>query len=200
MTSIIGLTGGIASGKSTVSSLLAQKGFTVVDADLAARKVVEPGEPAYLKIVETFGQDILNKEGTLDRAALGSIIFHNEERRKELNGIVHPAVRAEMLAEKEKAFENGKQTVVMDIPLLFESNLTWMVEKTVVVYVDRDTQLSRLMLRNGLTEEEAKARVNSQMSLDEKRKLADAVLDNRGTIDETGVQLDDLLVRWTLTP
>lgn len=200
MTSIIGLTGGIASGKSTVSSLLAQKGFTVVDADLAARKVVEPGEPAYLKIVETFGQDILNKEGTLDRAALGSIIFHNEERRKELNGIVHPAVRAEMLAEKEKAFENGKQTVVMDIPLLFESNLTWMVEKTVVVYVDRDTQLSRLMLRNGLTEEEAKARVNSQMSLDEKRNLADAVLDNRGTIDETGVQLDDLLVRWTLTP
>ncbi|MGD6967595.1 dephospho-CoA kinase [Rossellomorea vietnamensis] len=200
MTSIIGLTGGIASGKSTVSSLLAQKGFTVVDADLAARKVAEPGEPAYLKIVETFGQDILNKEGTLDRAALGSIIFHNEERRKELNGIVHPAVRAEMLAEKEKAFENGKQTVVMDIPLLFESNLTWMVEKTVVVYVDRDTQLSRLMLRNGLTEEEAEARVNSQMSLDEKRNLADAVLDNRGTIDETGVQLDDLLVRWNLTP
>ncbi|TYS19713.1 dephospho-CoA kinase [Rossellomorea vietnamensis] len=200
MTSIIGLTGGIASGKSTVSSLLAQKGFTVVDADLAARKVVEPGEPAYLKIVETFGQDILNKEGTLDRAALGNIIFYNEERRKELNGIVHPAVRAEMLAEKEKAFENGKQTVVMDIPLLFESNLTWMVEKTVVVYVDRDTQLSRLMLRNRLTEEEAEARVNSQMSLDEKRNLADAVLDNRGTIDETGVQLDDLLVRWNLTP
>ncbi|MGD6802532.1 dephospho-CoA kinase [Rossellomorea vietnamensis] len=200
MTSIIGLTGGIASGKSTVSSLLAQKGFTVVDADLAARKVVEPGEPAYLKIVETFGQDILNKEGTLDRAALGSIIFHNEERRKELNGIVHPAVRAEMLAEKEKAFEDGKQTVVMDIPLLFESNLTWMVEKTVVVYVDRDTQLSRLMLRNGLTEEEAEARVNSQMSLDEKRNLADAILDNRGTISETGVQLDDLLGRWNLTP
>ncbi|MGD7021448.1 dephospho-CoA kinase [Rossellomorea vietnamensis] len=200
MTSIIGLTGGIASGKSTVSSLLVQKGFTVVDADLAARKVVEPGEPAYLKIVETFGQDILNKEGTLDRAALGSIIFHNEERRKELNGIVHPAVRAEMLAEKEKAFEDGKQTVVMDIPLLFESNLTWMVEKTVVVYVDRDTQLSRLMLRNGLTEEEAEARVNSQMSLDEKRNLADAILDNRGTISETGVQLDDLLGRWNLTP
>ncbi|WP_113928472.1 dephospho-CoA kinase [Bacillus sp. P14.5] len=200
MQSIIGLTGGIASGKSTVSSLLAQKGFTVVDADLAARKVVEPGEPAYLKIVETFGQDILNKDGTLDRAALGSIIFHNEERRKELNEIVHPAVRAEMLAEKEKAFENGMQTVVMDIPLLFESNLTWMVKKTVVVYVDKETQLSRLMKRNGLTEEEASARVNSQMSLEEKKTLADAVLDNRGTIEETAVQLDGLLARWNLMP
>ncbi|MGM0843986.1 MAG: dephospho-CoA kinase [Bacillota bacterium] len=200
MNSIIGLTGGIASGKSTVSNLLIQKGFTVVDADLAARKVVEPGEPAYLKIVEAFGPEVRNEDGTLNRAALGTIIFNDEALRKELNEIVHPAVRAQMLSEKEDAFENGMQTVIMDIPLLFESGLTWMVDKTVVVYVDSNTQLSRLMIRNSLNEEEALARVNSQMSLEEKKSLADAVLDNRGTIDETSSQLDDLIAAWNLTP
>ncbi|WP_409251595.1 dephospho-CoA kinase [Bacillus sp. SCS-153A] len=200
MKSIIGLTGGIASGKSTVSNLLEQKGFSVVDADEAARKAVEPGEPALQKIIEAFGGGILNPDGTLNRSALGDIIFTDEERRKELNEIVHPAVRAQMLAEKDGAFDAGKQTVIMDIPLLFESNLTWMVDKTIVVYVDRETQLKRLMKRNSLTVEEATARIESQMSLEEKKGLAQAVLDNRGTIEETMKQLDELIVSWNLIP
>ncbi|EDL63642.1 dephospho-CoA kinase [Bacillus sp. SG-1] len=200
MKSIIGLTGGIASGKSTVSKLLIQKGFTVVDADAAARKAVAPGEPALEKIIEVFGEVILNPDGTLNRSALGDIIFTSEERRKELNGIVHPAVRAQMLAEKDQAFESGKQTVIMDIPLLFESNLTWMVDRTIVVYVDRETQLKRLMKRNSLTVEEATARIQSQMPLQEKKNLAQAVLDNTGTIENTLEQLDELIVRWNLLP
>ena len=200
MKSIIGLTGGIASGKSTVSKLLIQKGFTVVDADAAARKAVAPGEPAFEKIIDVFGEVILNPDGTLNRSALGDIIFTNEELRKKLNGIVHPAVRAQMLAEKDQAFESGKQTVIMDIPLLFESNLTWMVDKTIVVYVDRETQLKRLMKRNSLTVEEATARIQSQMPLQEKKNLAQAVLDNTGTIENTLEQLDELIVRWNLLP
>jgi dephospho-CoA kinase len=200
MKSIIGLTGGIASGKSTVSSLLMNKGYTIVDADLAARKVVEPGEPAYEKIVEVFGQKVLNDDNTINRGELGAIIFHNEERRLQLNEIVHPAVRAQMLAEKEEAFSQGKKTVVMDIPLLFESELTWMVDKTIVVYVDRETQITRLMQRNSLSEEEALARIQSQMSLEKKKELAQAVLDNRGTIDRTMLQLDELIASWNLEP
>ncbi|WP_456273789.1 dephospho-CoA kinase [Bacillus sp. AK031] len=200
MSSIIGLTGGIASGKSTVSRLLMNKGFTIVDADLAARKVVEPGEPAYEKIIEVFGQKILNDDNTINRGELGAIIFHNQERRLLLNEIVHPAVRSQMLAEKDEAFLQGKKTVVMDIPLLFESNLTWMVEKTIVVYVDRETQINRLMERNSLSEEEALARIQSQMSLEKKKDLAHAVLDNRRTIEQTMLQLDELIASWNLQP
>jgi dephospho-CoA kinase len=200
MKSIIGLTGGIASGKSTVSKLLIQKGFTVVDADEAARKVVEPGEPALGKIIEIFGKSILYPDGTLNRAALGDIIFHDEERRKELNSIVHPAVRAHMLDEKDEAFKSGKKTVIMDIPLLYESNLSWMVDKTIVVYVDRETQLTRLMKRNSLQEAEAIVRIESQMSLEEKKGLAETVLDNRGTIEYTEEQLDELIASWNLEP
>ncbi|MCA1056943.1 dephospho-CoA kinase [Rossellomorea aquimaris] len=201
MSIILGLTGGIASGKSTVSSMLKQKGYTVIDADLAARKVVEVGQPAYLAIVEEFGREILCKEDdTIDRAKLGTIIFHNEEMRKKLNGIVHPAVRGMMLSEKDDAINTGKQTIIMDIPLLYESDLTWMVDKTIVVYVDEDTQLSRLMKRNQFTKDEAASRISSQFPLKDKIGLADAVINNNGTIEESEQQLEKIINDWDLRP
>lgn len=169
MAKIIGLTGGIASGKSTVSNMLKTKGFTIVDADIAARKVVEPGELAYEQIIEAFGEGILLQDLTLDRKKLGALIFADEALRMKLNSIVHPAVRAWMTREKDRAIENGKKTVFLDIPLLFESRLTYMVERTILVYVDGETQLKRLMTRNGLSEKEAQMRIRAQMPLSEKR-------------------------------
>lgn len=201
MATILGLTGGIASGKSTVSEMLSKKGYTVIDADLAARKVVEVGQPAYLAIVEEFGRSILHTDDdTINRAKLGDIVFHNEEMRKKLNGIVHPAVRGLMLSEKDQAIESGKNTIIMDIPLLYESDLTWMVDRTIVVYVDEETQLSRLMKRNQFTEQEASSRIASQFPLKDKIGLADAVINNNGTIEQTEEQLEKIFNEWDLRP
>lgn len=200
MANIIGLTGGIASGKSTVSAFLQDKGYTIIDADLAARMVVEVGQPAYLAIVEAFGKGILQENGQIDRAGLGSIIFNDQTKRNLLNGIVHPAVRSMMLSHKDEAIENGKQTVIMDIPLLFESDLTWMVDRTIVVTVEEDVQLSRLMKRNELTEEEAASRISSQLPLREKAEKADAVIDNNGSVEDTLKQVEELLAAWGLKP
>ncbi|MEW4287679.1 dephospho-CoA kinase [Rossellomorea marisflavi] len=200
MANIIGLTGGIASGKSTVSAFLQDKGYTIIDADLAARMVVEVGQPAYLAIVEAFGKGILQENGQIDRAGLGAIIFNDQSKRNLLNGIVHPAVRSMMLSHKDEAIENGKQTVIMDIPLLFESDLTWMVDRTIVVTVEEDVQLSRLMKRNELTEEEAASRISSQLPLREKAEKADAVIDNNGSVEDTLKQVEELLAEWGLKP
>ncbi|MEC2223658.1 dephospho-CoA kinase [Heyndrickxia faecalis] len=200
MAKIIGLTGGIASGKSTVSNMLKTKGFTIVDADIAARKVVEPGELAYEQIIEAFGEGILLQDLTIDRKKLGALIFADEALRMKLNSIVHPAVRAWMTREKDRAIENGKKTVFLDIPLLFESRLTYMVERTILVYVDEETQLKRLMARNGLSEKEAQMRIRAQMPLSEKKALADAVLDNNGSPEETKQQLEKIVSDWQLVP
>lgn len=200
MAKIIGLTGGIASGKSTVSNLLRRKGFAIVDADIAARKVVEIGEDAYKQIVEAFGPEILQQDQNLDRKKLGTIVFHDEEKRLMLNQIVHPAVREYMQKEKETALKQGKETVIMDIPLLFESNLGYMVDQTILVYVEQSIQLQRLMDRNHFTKAEAMARIQSQMPLEEKIEKSDAVINNNGTIDETGQQLDEIITKWFLKP
>ncbi|SIQ15153.1 dephospho-CoA kinase [Peribacillus simplex] len=196
MGQIIGLTGGIASGKSTVSLYLQELGFTIVDADLASRAVVEPGEEAYHQVVKAFGEEILLPDGNIDRAKLGSIIFNDQEKRLLLNGIVHPAVRNWMRLKTEEALSSGEETVFMDIPLLFESKLTFMVEKTLLIYVDEQVQLQRLMNRNGLSETEALARINSQMPLADKKALADAVIDNNGNINETKRQVKTILSEW----
>jgi dephospho-CoA kinase len=192
----IGLTGGIASGKSTVSAMMRELGLPVIDADEAARAVVRPGEEAYRQIVAAFGPGILRADGEIDRAKLGAIVFNDEQQRKVLNAIVHPAVRKKMLAEKEAHIRSGAKTVVLDIPLLFESGLTHWVDKVLVVYVDDDVQLRRLMARNGFTEEEALARIRSQWPMAEKVKRADAVIDNNGTIEETRRQLLAILHQW----
>ncbi|PAE24147.1 dephospho-CoA kinase [Bacillus sp. 7894-2] len=196
MSLTVGLTGGIASGKSTVSSLLIEKGYTVIDADIEARLAVEKGEEAYQEIVRHFGERVLLKDGSIDRGELGSIIFHDEKERKVLNSIVHPAVRKRMTAKKEQAISHNEQLIILDIPLLFESKLQYMCDKTLLVYADEDIQLQRLMQRNQLSEKEAMARIQSQLPLREKKELADAVIDNNGTIEETEKQLWSILKKW----
>ena len=196
MAIVVGLTGGIASGKSTVSSILIEKGITVIDADIEARLAVEKGEEAFYKIISHFGEEVQLADGSIDRGKLGSIIFHNEEKRMILNNIVHPAVRKRMIGKKEKAIANGEKLIIMDIPLLFESNLTSMVDRTLLVYVDETIQLERLMKRNQLSKVDAIARIRSQKPLEEKIQLADAVINNNGTIEDTNKQLVEILTNW----
>lgn len=196
MALIIGLTGGIASGKSTVARMLLDMNIPVIDADIEARNVVEKGQKAYVRIIETFGSEILTATGDIDRVKLGSIVFHDEDKRLQLNEIVHPAVRERMNDEKVKYVDSGNSVVVLDIPLLFESKLTHMVDKTILVYVDAEVQLNRLMTRNQLIESEAMARIKSQLPLKEKIKLADAVIDNNGTIEDAKTQLIQILNNW----
>lgn len=193
---IIGLTGSIATGKSTVSRMLKQKGYPIVDADEISRLVVEPGSPVLTSIAETFGSDILLPDGSLNRGKLGSLIFNDEEKRKKLNGIIHPAVRKEMLRQKEEWLEKGSNTIIMDIPLLFESKLQSYVDKIIVVSAAPAVQRERLIARNGYSQDEAEARINSQLSILEKEKCADAVIDNNGSMEETENQLDELLIKW----
>jgi dephospho-CoA kinase len=196
MTLVVGLTGGIASGKSTVSNMLKEMKMTVIDADVESRKAVQNGEPAYTQIVESFGQEIVLPNGEIDRQKLGSIIFHEEQKRMLLNSIVHPEVRRRMNEKKNLAIKAKEKIVILDIPLLFESNLINMVDQTLLVYVDRDIQLNRLMERNQLSKEEAEARIQSQMPLEEKMKLADKIINNNGSLTETKEQLNKILADW----
>ncbi|KXZ13668.1 dephospho-CoA kinase [Bacillus nakamurai] len=197
MSLVIGLTGGIASGKSTVARMLIDKGITVIDADIIAKQAVEKGMPAYRQIIEAFGKEILLENGELDRRKLGSIVFTNEQKRLMLNNIVHPAVRAEMMKQRDEAVSRHEPFVVLDIPLLYESELEYLVDKVIVVTVTKETQLKRLMERNSLTEEEALSRITSQMPLADKTKRADNVIDNSGSVEKTKQQLDDILKSWS---
>jgi dephospho-CoA kinase len=196
MSFIIGLTGGIASGKSTVAKMLRELNIPVVDADEEARLAVEKGEKAYYDIVSFFGEDILLSDGSIDRAKLGGIIFPNPEKRAVLNSIVHPAIKERMLTKQKQYTEAGNEVIVLDIPLLFEGKNNYEIDKIIVVYVDEQTQLERLMSRNQFRKNEALSRINSQMPLSQKRDLADAVIDNNGTIEETEKQLHDILKNW----
>ncbi|MGC4376132.1 dephospho-CoA kinase [Fictibacillus sp. Mic-4] len=196
MVLIIGLTGGIASGKSTVSNIFKSYGIPVVDADVIARQVVEKGMPAYNEIVASFGKEILDENGDIHRKKLGSIVFHDDEKRMLLNSIVHPAVRQEMRRQADQFLAEGYETVVLDIPLLFESKLTHMVDVTLLIYVDEEVQYERLMARDQMTFEEAKARITSQMPLKEKRQLADAVIENNGTLEQLKEKVINQLHEW----
>ncbi|HLS23252.1 MAG TPA: dephospho-CoA kinase [Pseudogracilibacillus sp.] len=200
MTLIIGLTGSIGTGKSTIAKKLIERNIPVIDADLIAREVVEPGKEAYEKIVETFGEEILQEDQTLDRKKLGAIVFEDETKRKALNEIVHPAIRKEMLAQRDAYMKQKEPCVVLDIPLLYESKLTHFVEKVIVVYTDREVQLERILNRDHITKEEALQRINAQIDVKEKAKWADAVIDNNGTIEESERQLLDILANWDVLP
>lgn len=196
MSLVIGLTGSIATGKSTISSMFTELGIPVIDADKLARDVVEPGEAAYLKLIEEFGESILLNDQSIDRERLGAIVFSNEDKRKKLNGIVHPAIRKRMVQQREELIALGEACIVLDIPLLFESKLEHFVDKTLVVYVDEAIQLSRLMERNKFSKEEAQARIHAQIPVKKKAEKADGTINNNGTIDESFNQLKEILSTW----
>jgi dephospho-CoA kinase len=187
---LVGLTGSIATGKSTVSRMFAHLGARVLDADLLAREVVMPGQPAYLKIVEEFGQGVVQDDGPLDRKALGAIVFAEPARRKRLEEITHPAIAARqqriLSVLDEEAFEG---IVIWDVALLFETGGVAKMDRVVVVATDPETELARLMARDGMAEVGARARMASQMPVAEKAKRAHYVIDNSGDRAQTEGQV-----------
>lgn len=193
MPKVIGLTGGIASGKSSVSELLTVHGFKVVDADVASRQAVEKGTKGLEQVKETFGEEAIDEDGNMNRSYVGDVIFNHPEKRLELNEIIHPIVRDIMEEEKEAYLEQG-YNVIMDIPLLFENDLQDTVDEVWLVYTSESIQIDRLMERNNLSMEDAKARVYSQISIDKKRRMADREIDNRDTKLELKQNLERMLV------
>jgi len=183
----MGLTGGIGSGKSTVSGLLAERGAVIVDADRIAREVVEPGTPGLAAVVEAFGPRVLNDDGSLDRPALAAIVFADPEARRRLDGIVHPLVR-------ERAVELAAQAppgavVVHDIPLLAETGQAGSYDLVLVVEAEPETRVARLVGR-GLSEDDARARIAAQATDEQRRAVADVVIDNSGSLEELAAQVD----------
>jgi len=188
---IIGLTGGIASGKSTIAQMLVERGALLVDADAVAREVVQPGEPALEAIASSFGQAVLNENGTLNRAALGDIVFKDKELLHKLEAITHPAIRETMQRRiKKYAESHPKKLVVADIPLLYETKQEHLYEGIMVVYVPVHIQCERLMERSGMTKDEAMRRIANQMDIEEKRKRADWVVDNSGSKQQSERQIE----------
>ncbi|WP_296140511.1 dephospho-CoA kinase [uncultured Tessaracoccus sp.] len=187
----IALTGGIASGKTTVADLLGQRGAVLIDSDVLAREVVEPGTPGLARIVERFGPGVLADDGALDRAALGRVVFADDAARADLNAIVHPLVRARR--EELRAATQPGDLVVSVIPLLVETGGEAEFDAVVVVDVPVEQQVSRLMARNGYTRAEAEARVAAQASREERLRVATHVIDNAGTQAATERQVEELV-------
>jgi dephospho-CoA kinase len=195
---LIGLTGGIASGKSTIARRLAVHGAVVVDADKIAREVVEPGTPALAEIAETFGNGVIRADGSLDRPALGAIVFADQDARLRLNGITHPAVLRASTARFEQATaEDPDAIVVYDIPLLVESANDYPFDLVVVAHAPADTRIDRLVRLRGMDPAEADRRIRSQASDDERLAVADVVIDTGGSLEHTLEQTDALWERLT---
>ena len=186
----IGLTGGIASGKSTVLTYFKDKEIPYIDADIVAREVVEPGTEGLEAIVDAFGSNVLHDDGTLNREALGAIVFHNEEKRQLLNSCLKTHIRNRIMELTSQYEEGNTPILIYDIPLLIEGEWYTMMDEVWLVYVNETTQIERLMNRNGYTREDAIARINSQMRLDDKRAYADVIIDNNGTPHDLTVQLN----------
>ena len=187
---LIGLTGGIGTGKSTVARMLVAHGAALIDADVLAREAVEPGAPALAEIAAEFGPRVIRADGTLDRAALGAIAFADPERRRRLEQITHPRVGALMQERIMAALSGPAPLVVVDVPLLFEGSRQGLFEGVLVVYAPPQAQLQRLVERDGWNAEEARQRVESQMPVEEKRRLATWVIDNSGSVEDTQRQVD----------
>ena len=190
----VGLTGGIASGKSTVSRILGDLGVPVIDADVIAREVVAPGSAALGRVVDAFGEEVLSDDKGLNRARLGEIIFSDASKKKILEGILHP----EIIAEQDRRLKNiesegNTPIAVVDAAVMIESGSWKRFDLIVVVDCDESQQISRLCRRNGMREEEAMRRIEAQMPLSEKVKYADHVIDNRGSMDDTRKQVEELI-------
>ena len=181
---IVGLTGGIGTGKSTVSAMLRDLGVTVIDADEATRAVQAPGSEGLRQLAAEFGEGILTTGGELDRARLADIAFNDPEARQRLNAIVHPLVRLWMAERQQEAVERGDPLVVMDIPLLFEARGAGAFETVVLVYAPEELQLRRLVALRGMSGDAARARMAAQLPIEEKRRLATHVIENTGSLDE----------------
>lgn len=186
---LVGLTGGIATGKSSVAAVFREFGVPVVDADQIARKVVEPGKPAWHKIRKEFGSEIFLDTNELDRSKLGDLIFKDVEKRKKLNAITHPDICKEIYWQTLKYLLQGHQFIVMDLPLLFETgHMLNYLHKIIVVTCEEDLQLQRLMERTGFTEAKAKLRIAAQMPLEKKMEMANFVIENSGSERDTRQQ------------
>jgi len=191
MMHLIGLTGGIGSGKSTVSELFIKKGIRIIDADILYKELSKPGQILYNEIIKAFGPEIVCSAGTIDFRKLGDMVFHDETKRHLLNSITHPVVRDEILAEA-KALKNQTLAVVV-VPLLFESDFDSFCSKTICVYVDLRTQLSRLMSRDRIDRQLALLKILAQMPMKKKALKSDYVIDNSGTMSQTINQFEDIL-------
>lgn len=199
---LVGLTGGIGSGKSTVSRMFAALGATVIDADAIVHELQAPGQPLVDEIARVFGRGVVGEDGGLDRAALGDLVFRDESARKRLNEIVHPKVAGEFARRVAAAQAAGASLLILDIPLLFEgrragtgASAATPFDTTVLVYASEETRIARQIERDGCTREEALRRIRAQMPLSEKRELADHVIENDGSLEETERQVRELYRR-----
>ena len=195
---VIGLTGGIASGKTTITNYLQSKGIPVIDGDRVSREVVMPGSEGLLKIKEVFGEKFISPDGSLDRKKLGNLVFGNPEMLKKLNQTIHPIIRKDFVKKINNYKKNPDiRLVVLDAALLIESEMTDLTDSLWLVYADKDVQVQRVMARDGISEENALAVINSQMSLSEKKKYADEVIDNNSTVEKVYRKVDRLLKKYS---
>ena len=185
---LVGLTGGVGSGKSTVAAMLRELGAEVVDADEATHAVYEPGSPGYDAVVREFGPDFV-RDGGIDRSRLGGLVFRDADARRRLNAIVHPLVREWMAERTAAAVEQGADVVVQDVPLLFENSLEKLFSSVVLVYVPEELQVERLVAGRGFTPERARAVIAAQMPIEAKRGLAQHVINSSGTLEDTRAQV-----------
>lgn len=190
---VYGLTGGIASGKSTVAALLVQAGYEVVDCDDIVRRLYDKGKPIYNAVLDAFGTQILNSDGEIDRKLLGAQIFKNAEDRIRLNSVTHPIIQSEVERQLVNCQLRGDNLVFVDVPLLYESNLSDLYQGIVVVYCAPSLQRKRLMERNGYSASEAALRIKSQIPMEEKRVLADYVIENQGSFEDLKIKVYELL-------
>ncbi|XP_024626463.1 dephospho-CoA kinase isoform X4 [Medicago truncatula] len=194
---IVGLTGGIASGKSTVSNLFKSNDIPVVDADVVAREALKKGSGGWKKVVEAFGEEILLDNGEVNRPRLGQIVFADPDKRQFLNRLLAPYISSGIFWEVVKLWSKGYKVIVLDVPLLFEAKIDKFTKPIIVVWVDPETQIQRLLARDNSSEEDGRNRVNAQMPLDVKRSKADIVIDNTGSLDDLNEQFQNVLVRVT---